>query len=53
MGRRTFATMAITRGIPINVVASITGQNPKTTLKHYMGVIDSKKFEELANKMKF
>jgi len=53
MGRRTFATMAITRGIPINVVASITGQNPKTTLKHYMGVIDSKKFEELASKMKF
>jgi integrase len=53
MGRRTFATMAITRGIPINVVASITGQNPKTTLKHYMGVIDSKKFEELAAKMKF
>ena len=47
MGRRTFATMAITRGIPINVVASITGQNPKTTLKHYMGVIDSKKFEEV------
>jgi integrase len=51
MGRRTFATIAITRGIPINVVASITGQNPATTMKHYMGVIDSKKFEELASKI--
>jgi site-specific recombinase XerD len=53
MGRRTFVTIAATRGIPINVVASITGQNPKTTLKHYMGVIDSKKFEEMENKLKF
>lgn len=51
--RRTFVTIAATRGMPINVVASITGQNPKTTLKHYMGVIDSKKFEEVQKKLQF
>ena len=53
MGRRTFVTIAATRGMPINVVASITGQNPKTTLKHYMGVIDSSKFDEVRKKLQF
>ena len=28
IGRKTFVTIAATKGIPINVVASITGQNP-------------------------
>lgn len=52
MGRRTFVTIAATRKIPISVIASITGQNPKTTLKHYMGVVEVEKFREVS-KMNF
>jgi len=53
MGRRTFVTIAASKGLPINIVASITGQNPATTMRHYMGVVSVEKFEELAAKMKF
>ena len=53
MGRRTFVTIAATKGIPINVVASITGQNPATTMKHYMGVVNFEKFRELTTKVKY
>lgn len=52
-GRRTFVTISATKGLPINVVASITGQNPTTTMKHYMGVVNVEKFRELTNKVKF
>lgn len=52
-GRKTFITAAASKGIPINIVASIAGQNPKTTMKHYMGVLDKAKFEEVMKKMKF
>jgi integrase len=53
MGRRTFVTISATKGLPINVVASITGQNPKTTMLHYMGVVNVEKFRELTTKVKF
>ena len=53
VARRSFVTVAATRGIPINVVSSITGQNPATTMKHYMGVIGETKFKEMMEKMKF
>lgn len=53
IGRRTFVTIAATKGIPINVVASITGQNPATTMKHYMGVVSIEKFRELTSKIDF
>ncbi len=53
MGRRTFVTIAATRGIPINIACSITGHNPKTMLTHYAGVIDAKKFEEVQKKLQF
>ena len=53
MGRRTFCTIAATSGIPIHLACSITGHDPKTMLTHYAGVIDSRKFEEMASKMKF
>ncbi|HWB64166.1 MAG TPA: site-specific integrase [Chitinophagales bacterium] len=53
IGRRTFVTIAATKGIPINVVASITGQNPATTMKHYMGVVSAEKFKEITEKFKF
>jgi integrase len=53
MGRRTFSTIAATSGIPINLACSITGHDPKTMLTHYAGVIDSRKFEEMASKMRF
>lgn len=53
IGRRTFVTIAATKGIPINVVASITGQNPTTTMKHYMGVVSAEKFKEITEKFKF
>jgi len=52
VGRRTFVTIAATRKIPISVIANITGQNPKTTLKHYMGVVEAEKFREVS-KMNF
>ena len=52
-GRKSFVSMAVTKGIPINITAAITGQNVKTTLKHYMGVLDKEKYEELMSKMKF
>ena len=52
-GRRTFVTISATKGLPINVVASITGQNPATTMKHYMGVINAEKFRQLTTKVKF
>jgi integrase len=53
MGRRTFATMAANKGIPINIACSITGQSPEIMLHHYTGVVDSKKFEEVQKKMQF
>lgn len=53
VGRRTFATIAATRGIPINVACSITGQSPEIMLHHYAGVIDSTKFMEMQNKLQF
>jgi intergrase/recombinase len=53
IGRKTFVTIAATKGIPINVVASITGQNPATTMKHYMGIVGLEKFKELTSKIKF
>jgi|GEM_PF-3311738 len=53
MGRRTFATMAANKGIPINIACSITGQSPEVMLHHYTGVIDSNKFEEVQKKMRF
>jgi integrase len=51
--RRTFCTCAGLKSIPITVACSITGLSPKVMLKHYMGVIDSKKFEEVQNKLQF
>ena len=53
MGRRTFATMAANKGIPINIACSITGHSPEVMLHHYTGVIDSNKFEEVQKKMQF
>lgn len=46
-GRRSFVSLAASRGIPIHIIASITGQNPKTTMRHYAGVIDKEKFVRL------
>ncbi len=51
--RKTFISLAATKGIPINVVADIVGQNPKTTMKHYMGVLDKDKFDILLKQMQF
>ncbi len=53
IGRRTFVTISATKGIPINVVASITGQNPATTMRHYMGVVNAEKFKEITSKFQF
>ena len=53
IGRRTFVTISATKGLPINIVASITGQTPAITMKHYMGVVSSEKFKELTAKVKF
>jgi integrase len=53
VGRRTFVTISATKGLPINVVASITGQTPAITMKHYMGVVNAEKFKELIAKVKF
>ncbi|MCX6198296.1 MAG: site-specific integrase [Bacteroidetes bacterium] len=53
IGRRTFVTLSATKGLPINIVASITGQNPATTMKHYMGVVTAEKFKEFTSKIKF
>ena len=52
-GRKSFVSMAVTKGIPINITAAIAGQNVKTTLKHYLGILDKEKYEELMSKMKF
>ena len=53
LGRRTFISIAATKGIPINIVAAIAGQNPKTTMKHYAGVVDRERFVRIMNDMKF
>lgn len=53
IGRKTFITIAATNGLPINIVASITGQHPATIMKHYLSVIGSEKFKQLMDKMKF
>jgi intergrase/recombinase len=53
IGRKTFITVAATKGIPINVVSSITGQHPATIIKHYMGVLGPEKFKAMMEKMKF
>ncbi len=53
LGRRTFISIAATKGIPINIVAAIAGQNPKTTMKHYAGVVDRERFVRIVNDMKF
>jgi len=52
-GRRSFVSLAASRGIPMHIIASITGQNVKTTLKHYSGVIDRDRFTKLIGGMKF
>jgi len=44
-GRQTFIIIAATKGIPINIVAAIAGQNPKTTTKHYAAMVDKERFE--------
>lgn len=53
LGRRTFISIAATKGIPINIVAAIAGQNPKTTMKHYAGVVDKERFERIVDGMRF
>lgn len=53
VGRKTFITIAATRGMPINIVASITSQHPQTIMKHYLGVLGPEKFKAMAEKMKF
>lgn len=53
IGRRTFVTIAASKGMPINIVASITGQNPTTTMRHYMGVVSIDRFRELTSRVKF
>jgi len=52
-GRRSFVSLAASRGLPMHIIASITGQNVKTTLKHYSGVIDRDRFTKLIGGMKF
>ena len=53
MGRRTFSTLLMNHGVPINLACSITGNTPKVMLAHYAGVIDSKKFIAMDNMMRF
>jgi site-specific recombinase XerD len=53
MGRRTFISVAAAKGIPMHMVAEIAGQNPKTTMRHYAGIIDKEKFKRIVNDMKF
>ena len=53
IGRRTFVTISASKGLPINIVASITGQNPETTMRHYMGVVTVDKFKEFTSRIKF
>ena len=52
-GRKTFISVAASKGISVVVVASIVGQNIKTTMKHYLGVLEKDKVDELMSKMKF
>ena len=51
--RHTFITFCASSGIPINVVASITGQHPSTIIKHYLGVLGPEKFKAMSEKLKF
>lgn len=51
--RRSFVTIAATKGLPINVVSSITGQHPTTIMKHYLSVTSADKFQALMAKMNF
>jgi hypothetical protein len=44
-------SLAASRGIPIHIIASITGQNAKTTIRHYAGVIDKQKFTLMRDEM--
>lgn len=53
MARKTFITIAITRGLPMNIVSGITGQHPATITKHYLGVARKETFKELNGKMSF
>jgi site-specific recombinase XerD len=53
LGRHTFISVAASRGIPMHIVAEIAGQNPKTTMRYYAGIVDKEKFVGVLNKMKF
>jgi len=48
-GRRSFVSLAASRGIPMNIISSITGQSTKVMMKHYAGVIDKQRFSALKN----
>lgn len=52
-GRKTFISVAANRGVSVAHVAAAVGQNIKTTMKHYLGVLEKDKFDEIMSKMKF
>jgi integrase len=51
--RHTFITSCASSGIPINLVASITGQHPSTIIKHYLGVLGPEKFKAMYERLKY
>ena len=53
LGRHSFISVAASRGLPIHIIAEIAGQNPKTTMRHYAGIVDKEKFKRIINDMKF
>jgi integrase len=51
--RHTFITFCASKGMGINLVASITGQHPSTIIKHYLGVLGPEKFKAMSEKLKY
>ena len=53
IGRKTFISVAASKGIPVHIVADIAGHSVKTCMKFYAGVADKERFVRVVNDMKF
>ena len=53
IGRKTFISVAASKGIPIHIVAAIAGHNVKTCMKFYAGVADKDCFVQVVSEMGF
>lgn len=51
IGRKTFITLSLQSGIPIEVVMELTGISDYKTVKHYRGKFEDSSIEEALNKI--